>query len=194
MEVFEITRVLLESIGSLAAILGIGQCVLIALWAWRRGRRLARSVWIGFGVIPALLALSLLVVTPRERIIAVYEALSEAVVKEDVVAIGSHLSTDLEAGRLDREGFLESVERTLNRYRVQTPMLHRFEVTFQEDGAGVALFNSRAQVESDHEAYGWLPLRWRLTFRRANRTWRVARIETLPIAPYYIKDVHALIR
>jgi hypothetical protein len=189
-----IGRLLFERLWLLATVLVTVQFILIAIWSWLRTRGAARGVWIGFGAIPILLILSVVVVTPRERIVAICRELAEATESKAIGVIGHYLSRDFEAGRLDRESFLARAEATLQRYSVHYPELRRFTITFPREGVGVAEFSASGQIESPESMYGWLTTRWRLTFRRQGDDWRVERVETIPVPPLNVGRLEDLLR
>ena len=129
-----ILRLLFESPWLLLVVLVAVQFGLIIVWSWRRSRLSARAVWTGFVAMPTLIALSLLVVTPRERVIGLCRDLASMVDAGDVAGIARHLAEDFDAAQMDRDAFLESVERSLTHYHVDDARLRRFEVEFSAEG------------------------------------------------------------
>ena len=189
-----ISRVLLDSLWILAAVLVAVQLVLIAIWSRLRSRGAGRAVWIGFAAIPTLLILSAVVVTPRERIIIICHDLADAVEANNPAGIEAYLSGDFQAGGLDRLQFMDHAEATLERFSVYYPELRRFEVTFPRKDKTVATFNVFCRIESPEAMLGWLPTRWRLTFRYVGGAWKVTNIESIPIPPLHIDDLTDLPR
>jgi len=156
------------------------QLVLIAVWSWRRSSVWSRVVWAGFVAFPALLVLSVVVVTPRERIVGLCRELTRLVEGGNVAAIGGHLADDFEAAGLDRDDFLERVTEALTNYRVTDARLSRFEVKFPQERVGIAEFQAVCWVRSADKYQDRLLSRWRLTFRGQGRDWKVRGIEALP--------------
>jgi hypothetical protein len=170
------------------------QFVLIAIWSWRRSRLWARTVWVGFVALPVLFTLSLVVVTPRERIIAACEHLAASVEAGDVSAIDQMLADDFEVEGLDRDAFIERVEQTLTRYRVRDISLRQFGVTFPRKDVGVVEFHATAHVRSPELVHDWLASRWRLTFRRNGDTWRLTGIKSVPAPPLNLGELRGWLR
>ena len=184
-----ITRILFESLWLLAVVWVVVQFTLIAIWSRQRNRLWARTVWGGFAAGPLLLILSIVVVTSREQIIELCEDLARHVDKGDVAAIDPRLAADFEAGQLGRDEFVDRLERTLTRYRVDNPELRGFVVTFPAKDVGVAEFRASASVRSPELIYDRFTSRWRATCRRSNGEWKVTKLESLPTPPLNIGDV-----
>lgn len=189
-----ISKLLFESPWLLLALLVPIQFGLICIWSWRRSLLWARFVWIGFAAIPTLLLLSVVVVTPRERIIRLCCNLAAVVEAGDVAAIGKHLADDFEAAGFDRPEFLDRVEQSLTRYRVNNASLRGFDVAFPREGEGVAVFNAVCSVRSADAYFDRLASRWRVTFRGRSRSWRVMKVEALPTPLSPIRDLRDWIR
>lgn len=152
------------------------------IWSVRRDRRSTRLALGGLAALPVLLATSLLVVTPAERIIAVCRELARAVDEGDIAAIGARLSPKFESETLDKAAFLEVIERRLGEVRIDAPRLRSFNVEFPDADTGVATFAASGRVRTAR-MYGHFPSRWRLTFLRSGDTWLASRIEALPVPP-----------
>ena len=138
---------------------------------------------------PLLLILSIVVVTSREQIIELCEDLARHVDKGDVAAVGARLAADFEAGQLDRDEFVDRLERTLIRHRVDDPELRGFVVTFPAKNVGVAEFRASASVRSPELIYDRFTSRWRATCRRSGGEWKITKLESLPTPPLNIGDV-----
>jgi hypothetical protein len=149
---------------------------------------------VGFAAIPVSLLLSVLVVTPRERIIGICRDLAAMVDRGDVRAIGRHLSDEFEVDGIDRDEFLYHVERILTQCHIDDARLRRFDVTFPSDVEGLAGFTAACTVRSSDVFYDRMVSRWRLTFRRHGQAWRVTGIETVPTAMSPIRDVREFLR
>ncbi len=170
------------------------QTLLLGRWWRRRGRRAARAVWVGLVAIPALMTISIVVVTPRERVIAICRELAGYVDDGDVLGIAGHVAGDFEANGFDRAALLEGVERALARVRVDSPRLRRFEVTFPDQGTGLATFNVTCRVRSVDFQHDLLASRWRITFHGRGAVWRVASIESLPVSPLNFRRLSEWLR
>ncbi len=152
------------------------QFILIGCWSWTRSRTHARVVWGGFAALPLLLVLSAAVVTDRERIVLLFEQLAEAVETRDVGAIARHLDEDFSVNRLDRQGFIEEVERLLARYKIWDAKLRRFEIRFPGPDRAEASFHATARVRSEELLYDWFAARWKSKLVRRGDVWLVTSI------------------
>ncbi len=182
-------RLLFEQPVRLLVVLVVCQIALISLWSWRRTRGCGRAVWIGFALVPLLLVASHLVVTQRERVIALCTALAAHVDDGDVSGIGDRLTDDFKAVDMDREAFLDRVSQALTRRQVDRPRLRGFEIAVPAPGQAIATFDATCEVRSVDVFTGRLPSRWRLTCRNEDGLWRVARIEALPSPFSPIRDL-----
>lgn len=189
-----ISKLLFESPWLLLILLVAVQFGLIATWSRRRTHRWTRAVWSSFAAMPALLLLSALVVTPRERVIGLCRGLAAMVEAGDVATIGQHLAGDFEAAGFSRLGFLDRIEQSLARYDVNEARLRSFQVTFPRRNEAVAVFNATCRVRSVDAFFDRLASRWRLTLRDDGRLWRVTRVEALPTALSPIRDVRDCFR
>ncbi len=167
---------------------------LVALWSRRRSPGLSRLIWTCLAATPVLLVLCHLVVTPRERIIALCHELASAVEAGDMAAIEERLAADFEAAGLNGADLVDRVEQTLTRHHVIKPRLGGFEVTFPTDRVGEVTFRAICRVESYEGYFDRLPSRWRLTLRRGGDTWEVITIETLPVPPLHARSLQELFR
>ncbi len=189
-----ISTLLFENVWLLLVTLVAIQFTLIAFWSWRRTRRSARAVWAGFAAVPVLLLLSIVVVTPRERIIGLCRDLAVMVDEGNVVAIREHLAEDFEAAGMNRDEFLDRVEQTLTLYHVDDARLRGFDITLSRNVEAVAVFNAVCRVRSVDAFLDRLISRWRLTFSGAGRIWRITRIETIPTPFSPIHDLRDWLR
>lgn len=194
MDKIAVNSLLFENLWLLGVAWFAVQFVLIAIWSWRRTRGAARGVWVGFALLPLLIALSICVVTPREKVINLCEELAGFVDDGNVRAIALRLTDDCTAGPRDRQSFLAEVERTLTEYRVDEPSLSRFAVEFQSGTEGAVRFTAAGRVRSPDMAYDWLTTRWRLEVRLVGEDWRVSRVQTRPGGTPGIGSVLDLIR
>ncbi len=175
-----IVRFLFENAWLLLMVLAAIQFALIVIWSRLRARFWTRLVWAGFAAIPALVALSAAVVTPRERIIEICLTLAALVDEGNVAGIRGHLDDNFRAAGLDPAEFLARVEQALTTYHVDDASLRRFEVAFPDEENAVAMFTAACRVRSTDAIVGQLISRWRLAFRHDGRDWKVKKIETLP--------------
>ena len=175
-----LSKLLFESPWSLLIASVALQFVLIAIWSWRRSAAWFRVVWGGFVAFPMLLILSVVVVTPRERVVRLCRELAALVEGGKANAVGAHLTEDFEAAGFDQDEFIEGVTKTLTNYRVSDARLSRFTVTFPQERSAVAEFQAVCWVRSGDNWKERLPSRWRLTLRGQGKHWKIRGIEALP--------------
>ncbi len=178
-----ITSLLFERVWLLILLLAVMLLASIVVWSRRRTRIWTRIVWGGFAAIPVLSLLSVLVVTPRERIIGLCRELAVLVDAGDVERIGRYLADDFAAAGLDREGFLARVEQRITHDHVDHARLRRFDVEFSRNDQALVVFDAVCSIRSADEYHDHVLSRWRLTFKGRDRVWRVSKIEALP-APF----------
>ena len=167
--------------------------VMVQVWARRRSRAAATRVWIVLASAVVLPLLSVLVQTPRERIIDVCRALARSADAGDVPGLAVHFAMDFQASNLDRETLLARIEQSLLKYRVDAVELRGFEVTVRGEGAA-AEFRAACNVRSSEAFLDRVLSRWRLTFRRRDRQWMVTSIEALPMPRSPIHGLEAVLR
>lgn len=175
-----IPRLLFESPWLLLILLALIQSGILATWWWRRDGFWTRAMWVGFAALPTLLALSLVVVTPTERIVRLCRELASMVDSGDVTGIGRHLADDFEAADFGKTEFLRRAGNTLKRFQVDNARLRAFEVEFPAHGQGLAVFNAVCRIRSTEFVTDWMLSRWRVTFQNDGRHWRVTSIDVLP--------------
>ncbi len=173
-------RLFLERAWLLGGYLVVLQFLLIVIWSRWRTRLWSRAVWCGFVVLVVAPLLSVAVTTPRERIISLCRSLARLVDEGEPLGMKSFLSKDFRAGELDAVSFLEKVEVSLTRYRVDHPRLARFQVDFQDALNATATFDAHCAVRSVDTYRDHVFSRWRLTFRRDDGAWRVTHLEAVP--------------
>lgn len=159
-----------------------GAVVLVSLVVWRQRRTRGSSRWF-VGVLlawPILIGVSLLVVTSRERIVRICHNMARSVQAGDAAAIAAHMDDVLDAEGLDRDAFMQHVERTLERMKFENLRLRQVEVTFDDPVTGTALFNAVCGVRSTEINHPHIISRWRVTFKLRDRDWLVILIEAVP--------------
>jgi len=189
-----ISTLLFENLWALAALLVAVETVLIVVWARRRTRASVRAAWVGFAMIPASLTLSILIETPRERVIAFCWELARAVDEGEVNSIAEHFADDFQTDGFDRSAFVDRLEQTLTRFRVDQPRLRDFEVAFPTDESAVVTLTATCRIRSIDAVFDHLPSRWRLTLRRDRDSWLVVKIESIPILPLNLRDLRDWLR
>jgi hypothetical protein len=174
---------LFEKVWRLILLLAVVVLASFVVWSRKRTRTWARIVWCGLAAIPVLGMLSVLVSTPRERIIGLCRELAVLVDVGDVQSIGAYLADDFTAAGLDREEFLARVEQRITHDHVDHARLRRFDVGFSRNDQALVVFDAVCSIRSADAYRDHVLSRWRLTFKGRNGVWRVSKIEALP-APF----------
>ena len=170
------------------------ELAIVVVWSRRRTRGSTRIVVAGLLAMPLLILISIGVVTPGERVITICRELANAVEKADIVTIDRLLNDDFEAVDLNRAAFLDRVERTLARFRVQDAHLYRFSVSFPHPEIGVAEFNASCFIDAMDVTHQRLLSRWRVTFRQTGSAWLVTGIEAVPTPLSPIRGLRDVLR
>lgn len=189
-----IYMLLFENPWALAGLLIAVETVFVVFWARHRTAAWAWAVWIVLAISPAALTLSELFETPRERVVAFCWELAHAIDEGELAPIAAHIAEDFQTDGLDRPAFVQRLEQTLTRFRVDHPRLRDFEVTFPTDRSAVAVLTATCLVRSIDAVFDHLPSRWRLTLRRDGDSWQVVGIESIPIPPLNVRDLRDWLR
>ncbi len=188
-----LTRLLFENLAALALVAVIVELVLLWAWAARRTRRSGRVVVVGLLLFAAMLLLSHLVVTVRERVVGLCRRLAVLADAGDVTGVGGHLAEDFAAAHWNREEFLQLVSARLREYPLDELGLSGFEVEFPSPNDATAVFDAVCRVRSPEGEWGRILSRWRLTIRRSDGGWLVSRIEAQPSPLSPVKDLRSLL-
>lgn len=168
----------------LLLVAGLLQFLLICVWSWRRSSVVARAVRTGFLMILAVVAVSVLVVTDRERVMDVCASLAQCVERGDVPAIEKRLDETFRAGDWDRSAFVDRVRRGLHEYRFRHVRVSGFEFHESKDATSLEVeFDASCRVQGADVEVDRVPTRWRLRFRLQANEWRVTNIGPVP-APF----------
>ncbi|HSW46319.1 MAG TPA: nuclear transport factor 2 family protein [Phycisphaerae bacterium] len=169
-----LARLLFEDLPLL--LLGEAAALLIVVGLHRRSRtpQSRRRVWMTLAACAGLIAMQKLVVTDREAIRAMVEAMAEVVRKGDVQALGDHFAADMtfEADS-GRDAVLRRARSELQRYEIRNPRVSGFVIEIQ-DGEAKADFHVMADVRvAGGETHYSTPTRWTLKCRHETDGWRV---------------------
>ncbi|RME40537.1 MAG: hypothetical protein D6788_03125 [Planctomycetota bacterium] len=172
---------LFERIVLLVIVLASFAFASLVLWARARTPLRSRVLAASLIALVSLPVVSLMVVTPRERIIRLCHRLGRYVDDGQVERIAAALSEDFHTdNNEDKTTFLERLRRTLTDYAVDQPHLRRFDVTFDSPDEAAAAFDAYCSVRGENVYRDRLYTRWRLTFRRVSDRWLVTSVEPLP--------------
>ncbi len=184
---------LFESRIALLTALGLVEFVLLWIWARRRTRRTRRRAGVGLVVAGLLLSVQALVVTDREKIMAICREMACAVEEGAVDQVGRHVASDFAAGGVDRAGLLAGLTRMLTHVHIEEPRLSDFEVLVTGNEAQVT-FQARCRVASAELVEGGIISRWELTFRRVGDRWQVVAIQPLPTLGFPFQNLGEVLR
>lgn len=149
-----------------------------------------RGLLAAVGAASGLTTLSVSVVTQREEIIATCHEMARAVDDGDLAAIGAFLDETCVVGGISRPAFLERLEDTLTRFRVDQPRLRGFEVVVNPADRAVAELSAAARIRAVENVWDRVPTKWRVSFRRVGEAWRVTEIESIPIPPLHLRTTN----
>jgi len=189
-----VQHVLLENRLLLFGVWMLVQLALIGVWSWRRSRTANRGVWVGLIALPVLLALSTVVVTQREQLIALCRKLAVHVERGEVRQIAEHLNAKFESGDLDREAFVERLEPALKRFNISNLYLSRFEFDFDDADHVAVELSATCNVRTADAFFGRVLSRWRVKFVRRAGEWYLTSVEVIPTPLSPVRDVRDWIR
>ncbi len=122
--------------------------------------------------------LSIIVVTPRERIELVCQDLGQAVDDGDIEEIAKRLSQDFTMKPLDRDEFIRRLTNTLTQVRVDQVRLRLINVEFLSEHHAFATLNASSHIRTTEGFFGTIPSRWVLSFQARGADWLVSGIES----------------
>jgi len=170
-----LTRLLFEDLSLLLLAEAIAMAVVVGLHRRSMTPRSRRRVWITLAVCAGLIVMQKLVVTDREAIRTMVEAMAQAVQEGDVQALGEHFADDLtfESDR-GKQAVLQRARAVLQQYEIHNARVSGFRIEVNGDDAAVS-FQAVADVRGGPEAHYKTPTRWDLKCRREPAGWRVYR-------------------
>ncbi len=169
--------VLFESAAALAAVLGAVLFVLLVYWR-RTGR--VRPLLVGLAAAVVLFVIQAVVVTRREHVGRIMDAIQRDLVADRIDALAAALAPEFEAGRMDRDTFLEYAQRQLKRVNVRTLDRTGLRIEESEGERVVATVSYLASIVMPDYA-GDMLSRWSLTFIRTSTGWQIVDIQPLHV-------------
>ena len=151
---------------------------LVLVWTWdRRRTRLTERLAIGgIATIAILVVLQAVVVTDRERVRRVCEALAGALCDGDLRALATHVSDDFRIESGDRvwhkSDFLFHCEDTLSVWDIDEVRLRRFNISIDGDLA-TAKFQAVCRLISADIMVARHVSGWKIELVPAGESWRV---------------------
>lgn len=139
-----------------------------------------RVVLLGFVIAPALVILQSVVVTRHERLIAVCQSLADAVESGRLRAVRARLADDFSADGLDRDAFIDRLERALERHRPANTVLYDFDFVSSSESDATVEFTSMCDADYEGAYLRRINARWRLEMVDDDGRWQVASVEVVP--------------
>ena len=169
-----------------AALVGV-QAVTLIVWRIRRTRTTRAVAIVPLALTAAVLLLSWLVVTDRERIALAYQAVASDVAAGSTEALALYLDEDAlvnPEGRsrrnaLSKAEVLSLVRRHLEELKVREIRLPQMEITVAGNEAESTV---TARIVNDSPATGGMPfvLSWDVTWIKRPGGWRIHRVVAIP--------------
>jgi len=171
-----LTRLLFEDLSLLLLAEAMTLAVVVGLHRRYMTPRSRRTVWITLAVCCGQIVMQKLVVTDREAIRAMVEAMANAVQQGDVAALADHFAEDLQFEKdRDKEAVVQHAREILQRYEIHNARVSGFRIDVSEDDA-TATFQAMADVRNGSAEMSYnTPTRWDLKCRRESDGWRVYR-------------------
>lgn len=168
----------------LVPVLVVAQFILIRVWAQRRTAGSRRAAWIGLVVAVLLLAAQRLVVTDRERIIALCRMMALAVEDGDVPAVAAHVADHFDAKGMNKADFVARLTRGLTTVHVERSRLSDFQCTFDNSRHAHVRFLANARVVYGREVALRQPSAWELLFERVGESWQMTSLKPVRIPAF----------
>ena len=179
--------VLFESPYSLIPILVGLEIVLLHFWSRRRTPLTGWTAVGGLIAIPLLVAVQILVVTDRERIIRICRELAKATAQADTTALGRHIAANFainSPGRVsNKAGLLDEFERILSKWDVEEERLSAFDVAVDGHTAR-ATFHATCRLISNDLMIPRHVSKWKLEFAKLDTVWLVTHIRPSSTPPW----------
>jgi hypothetical protein len=188
------SALLFENFWLSLGVLIVAQFGLVAWWSWSRTPAARRGVWLGFAAMPVLLAVSVLVVTPRESIQQFCRELARAVESQDLESVRRFLADDFETGDLNAEEFVQVLAQMLKRYRIDRTDVAVVELERVSSNDWQAEVRAATDVYSADGFLSRVPTRWRIVLRSGPDQWTLAALTPVPVPPLYLRHIGDVLR
>jgi len=176
------TYVLLEQPYVLIPLLVVGTYFCLVVWLRRRTPQARRALLVALALLIVLPVVQRLVVTDREQIRAVSDAIASAADQGDVDGIIRLLSVDFRLQDMDREALREFAKSRLDRFHPKDTAISDFRAQVNGDQATVT-FVSSCTIMGEYS--GPVRIGWTAVFVRVDGVWRLqsADIREIPFSP-----------
>jgi len=181
-----LTKLLFESLPLLLVAEIVAVTIALAVHRRRFTSATRHGLWITLVICGLLIVVQCLVVTDREQLEQLVEALAQAVDDGDVGALGERLDSDFQASlqrrHQDKQAFLADVNVRLQRWQVNEAKVFNFRIDADGNNAVVA-FSATCDWRSGNQVqYNILSL-WKLQCVRRLEGWKLSQIISAKIGP-----------
>ena len=171
----------------------MGQYVLLVIWLRRRTPRARRAALIGLVVCIAAPVLQKLVVTNRERLRMVCQALVDATEKGDMEALGEHIAAAFDVRGIDRDALLAAADRTLSYFHIENAILGKVETEVTGSRA-TASFSARCNLITADDVHAYQPSFWIARFELVDGRWQMIAVDPRRTPSFPFNRLEDLIR
>jgi len=170
-----LVELLLESPYRLAILCALGCLVLLVLWRRTLSAARRKAFLAGVSVSAILLLLQAIVVTDRERIIALMNGLAEAVIEPDFERIERAIDPEYDDGRRTKSALMALIRDRLSGTTVERARLYGFEVDVRGERA-TTRFRAMSSGRVGDTPVVNIPSAWQVDLIRRGRQWTITAI------------------
>ncbi len=155
--------------------LGLAELVVLSAWHYSRNIKWAKAAAVPIVLAGAAFAVSRLVVTDRERIIASAGQIAAGLSEGDTMAVEKYLHKDFASRRWDdRDRAVAAAERALEDYGLRRVKVYRMNVQVSNDRAEM---HANTIVEyAGGLGVGKASLFWHIVWERSGKKWKIIRV------------------
>ena len=170
-------ELLFESLPMLLVLVAIVLSAALAVHRRRASRASRRGLLIAVAVCAGLIVMQTLVVTDHEAIRATIRNLARAVDAGDVPAIAADVDEAFTFRGSQKPAFIDQVDRTLQRWRIDEVSLGGFRIDITGDEAEIS-FRAHCDLRGERQEQAGLPSFWKVRMVRRGRDWKLLGIES----------------
>lgn len=170
-------ELLFESLPMLLVLVAILLAAALAVHRRRASRASRRGLLITAAVCAGLIVMQALVVTDHEAIRATIQDLAKAVDAGDVAGIGDRLDEAFTFRSRSKSAFLDDVDRTLQRWRIDEVSVGGYRIEITGDQAEVN-FRAHCDLRGEQHEQSGLPSFWKVRMVRRAADWKLLGIDS----------------
>jgi hypothetical protein len=148
---------------------------------------------IGLVVCLAAPVLQKLVVTNRERLCMVCQALVDATEEGDIEALGEHIATTFDVRGIDRDALLAAADRTLSYFHIENATLGKVKIEVTGNRA-TASFSARFNLITPDDVHPGQPSFWIARFELIDGRWQMIAVDPRRTPSFPFDRLEDLIR